>query len=199
MGCSLPHSSVHGIFQARVLEWVAIPFSGGSSQPRDRTQGLPHCRQMLYCLSHQRSPVSEKSCPSKNWKYKRKRKALSIPLLSWHLLLPFPFTTWFLDRAVCNVCSISSLPTHSPAHTTGSYPHHSTEISHTKLQMISQLLNSMDTMYFPSLYTKIRTDVEKIIYQKKTLDENDNQIHAVSPIFIMGTHLVIYRHISRYI
>ena len=36
--CSLPGSSVHGIFQARVLEWVAIAFSRGSSWPRDRTQ-----------------------------------------------------------------------------------------------------------------------------------------------------------------
>ena len=35
--CSLPGSSIHGIFQARILEWVAISFSGGSSQPRDRT------------------------------------------------------------------------------------------------------------------------------------------------------------------
>ena len=31
-------SSVHGISQARILEWVAIPFSRGSSQPRDQTQ-----------------------------------------------------------------------------------------------------------------------------------------------------------------
>ena len=38
MDCSLPHSSLHGIFQARVLEWVAISFSRGSSQPRDQTQ-----------------------------------------------------------------------------------------------------------------------------------------------------------------
>ena len=36
--CSPPGSSVHGIFQARILEWVAISFSRGSSQPRDRTQ-----------------------------------------------------------------------------------------------------------------------------------------------------------------
>ena len=36
--CSLPGSSVHEIFQARVLEWVAISFSRGSSQPRGRTQ-----------------------------------------------------------------------------------------------------------------------------------------------------------------
>ena len=35
MDCSLPGSSVHGIFQARVLEWVAISFSRASSQPRD--------------------------------------------------------------------------------------------------------------------------------------------------------------------
>ena len=35
MDCSLPGSSVHGIFQARVLEWVTISFSGGSFQPRD--------------------------------------------------------------------------------------------------------------------------------------------------------------------
>ena len=38
MDCSLPGSSVHGIFQARILEWVAISFSRRSSQPRDQTQ-----------------------------------------------------------------------------------------------------------------------------------------------------------------
>ena len=37
MDCSLPGSSLHGILQARVLEWVAISFSRGSSQSRDRT------------------------------------------------------------------------------------------------------------------------------------------------------------------
>ena len=36
--CSLPVSSVHGISQARILEWVAMPSSRGSSQPRDWTQ-----------------------------------------------------------------------------------------------------------------------------------------------------------------
>ena len=40
---SLPRSSVHGIFQARVLEWVAISFSRGSSWPRDRT--------LVYCIA----------------------------------------------------------------------------------------------------------------------------------------------------
>ena len=38
MDCSLPSSSVHGILQARILEWVAIPFARESSQTRDWTQ-----------------------------------------------------------------------------------------------------------------------------------------------------------------
>ena len=33
--CDLMDYTVHGILQARILEWVAFPFSGGSSQPRD--------------------------------------------------------------------------------------------------------------------------------------------------------------------
>ena len=38
MDYSLPGSSVHGIFQAIVLEWIAISFSSKSSRPRDQTQ-----------------------------------------------------------------------------------------------------------------------------------------------------------------
>ena len=38
MGCNQSGSSVHGISQARILEWIAIPFSRRSSQPRDRTR-----------------------------------------------------------------------------------------------------------------------------------------------------------------
>ena len=40
MSDSLPHmhNTVHGILQSGILEWVAIPFSRGSSQPRDQTQ-----------------------------------------------------------------------------------------------------------------------------------------------------------------
>ena len=37
MDCSLPGSSVHGISQVRILEWVAISYSRGSSRPRDQT------------------------------------------------------------------------------------------------------------------------------------------------------------------
>ena len=37
MDCSPPGSSDHGIFQARILEWVAMPTSRGSCRPRDQT------------------------------------------------------------------------------------------------------------------------------------------------------------------
>ena len=55
MDCRLPGFSVHGIFQARVLEWVAISFSRGSSQPRDQTSiSCIFCigRQILFPLCH---------------------------------------------------------------------------------------------------------------------------------------------------
>ena len=58
MDCSPPGSSVHGILKARILEWVAMPSSRGSSQPRDPTHvSYVSCigRQVLY---HQRHPGS---------------------------------------------------------------------------------------------------------------------------------------------
>ena len=46
--CSPPGSSVHGIFQARILEWVAISFSRGSSWPRDWNHTSCFGRRILY-------------------------------------------------------------------------------------------------------------------------------------------------------
>ena len=54
--CSPPSSSVHGIFQTRILEWVVIPFSRGIFLTQGSNLGLLHCRQTLYHLSHQGSP-----------------------------------------------------------------------------------------------------------------------------------------------
>ena len=53
--CSPPGSSVHGILQARMLEWGAISFSRGSSPPRDRTQ-VSCTAGRFFCLSHRGSP-----------------------------------------------------------------------------------------------------------------------------------------------
>ena len=55
MDCSPPGCSVHGILQARILEWVAIPFSG-DRLPKGSNPGLLHCGQILYLLSHHQSP-----------------------------------------------------------------------------------------------------------------------------------------------
>ena len=55
--CSPSGSSVHGVLQARVLEWVAVSFSRGSSQFRDQTCVSCIAGSLLHCrLSHQGSP-----------------------------------------------------------------------------------------------------------------------------------------------
>ena len=59
MDCSLPGSSVHGISQARILEWVAIPFIQGIFLTQGSNLGLLHCRQILYQLSHKGRAKSE--------------------------------------------------------------------------------------------------------------------------------------------
>ena len=56
MDYSLSGSSVHGIFQARVLEWIAIFLLQGIFPTQESNPGLPHCRQTLCRLSHQGSP-----------------------------------------------------------------------------------------------------------------------------------------------
>ena len=58
MACSLPGSSVHGISQARILEWVAISFPRGIFPTQGWNFGLLHCGQILYCLRHKGSPTA---------------------------------------------------------------------------------------------------------------------------------------------
>ena len=58
MNCSPPASFVHGIFQARILEWVAIPFSRGSFWPRDQTLRSCIDRQIPYhCTTRDYFPL----------------------------------------------------------------------------------------------------------------------------------------------
>ena len=46
----------------RILEWVAYPFSRGSSPPRNQNWSFLHCRQILYQLSYQGSPLTHIHC-----------------------------------------------------------------------------------------------------------------------------------------
>ena len=65
MDCSPPGSSVHGILQARILEWVAMPSSRGSSRPRDRTQvsRLLHWQAGSLPLAPPGEPYTSKGFP----------------------------------------------------------------------------------------------------------------------------------------
>ena len=85
MGYSLPGSSVHGILQARKLEWVAISFSRGSSPPRDQT--CISCNIKLYCCS------VAKLCPT-----------FCDPHGLQHTWLPCPS---FSPRVCSNSCTLS--------------------------------------------------------------------------------------------
>ena len=53
---SPPGSSLYVISQARILEWVGIPFSRASSQPRDGSPVSLTAVKILHCLSHEGSP-----------------------------------------------------------------------------------------------------------------------------------------------
>ena len=67
MDCSLPGSSVHGILQARILEWGAIPFSRGPSWTRDQTQ-VSHIAGRLFtvwathCITKHMEEKNDKKC-----------------------------------------------------------------------------------------------------------------------------------------
>ena len=75
MDCSVPGSFIHGVFQTRILEWVAMPSSRGSSQSSDRT--------CISCLLH--SQVDSLASPEKT-------------LNSYNDLLLLPLFFWPFDK-----------------------------------------------------------------------------------------------------
>ena len=92
MDCSLPHSSVHGIFQASLLEQVAISYSKGSFWPRDQTHvSCPHLLRVLsfsfwhFCFSDSQAAgfwSAKAPCGCPLWSY-------------LHIFLPFPSSSLF--------------------------------------------------------------------------------------------------------
>ena len=65
MDCSPPGSSIHGISQARILEWVAISYSRGSSRPRDQTHISCIGKRICLSLSHLGHPLDIMASPKK--------------------------------------------------------------------------------------------------------------------------------------
>ena len=86
MDWSLSGFSVHGILQARILKWVAIPFSRGSFWPRDLNEGLRHCRQSLYQLGTSGGKV--------NWQSENQSQALKSAVVFWHSCDIYQLTHW---------------------------------------------------------------------------------------------------------
>ena len=99
--CSLPGSSVHGIFQPRVLEWVAISFSRAIFLIQGSNPDLSHCRQMLYRLSHQGSNSKKYSLFIWN------SNLTQYPLVSW--ILGFPGSSAGKE-SVCNAGDPTLIP-----------------------------------------------------------------------------------------
>ena len=65
LDCSPPGSSVHGILQLRILEWVAISLLQGIFLIQISNPGLLHYRQILYHLSHREGQQVEKTASAK--------------------------------------------------------------------------------------------------------------------------------------
>ena len=77
MDCSLPGSSVHGISQARILEWIAMLSFRGSSQPRDQTH-------VFYCLPHwQADSLPQRHLGSPNMAFKNYYKVTIIKTVQY--------------------------------------------------------------------------------------------------------------------
>ena len=114
MNCSQPGSSVHGVLQARILEWVAIPFTRGSFQSRDRTRdfwiaggffttdppGKPR-KSSLQCLSWQR-PIKRLQ---KQWLHlqRRARSVADFSLSGCQTEVSAPCCLTMLGTKFCNI------------------------------------------------------------------------------------------------
>ena len=94
MDCSPPSSSVHGIFQARILEWAAISFSRTSSQSRDRT-----------CASW----IGKWICHWANWEAHKVKSSSTSKIWVSNQVLKLCF-------AVCRECNIHSSHLFSKVH-----------------------------------------------------------------------------------
>ena len=143
MDGSLPVSCVHGILQARVLEWVAISFSGGSSRLRDRTRSpalqadaLPSEPPESY-LRQERIELST----DQSWPY---------CLLTWQVI-----AVKTASKSLCVCCSVAQLSdpswTHGLQHDSFPVLHHLMEFAETHVHWVSDAIQPSHPLSSPSL------------------------------------------------
>ena len=110
MDCGPPGSSVHGILQARILEWVAVPSSMWSSRPRNRTyiSGISYIAGRFFTHWATREALSE--CTKPWLSHKITNHIKNCLELWWVLLFPFEFTGHEIFPYVCwGMCLPNSL------------------------------------------------------------------------------------------
>ena len=112
MDFSLPGSSVHGTLQAGILEWVAIPFSGGSSHPRDWTYVFCTTDIFSTIWATREAHSSEIRVVQCQKATAELRKTQCLPLVYLKALFPFCFGVIWKGPLITRPCSI---PTRSSA------------------------------------------------------------------------------------
>ena len=116
MDCSPTGFSVHGILQARIMEWVAIPISRGIFLTWGSNMGLRHWRWILYCLSQQGNPTSpfvifQWIVPPSSW-----FSSSDTLMSSLTLLLTTPISNHSLNSIILIFLLLSLLALHSFGH-----------------------------------------------------------------------------------
>ena len=97
----LPGFSVHGILQTRILEWVAVPFSRGSSQPRDWTQ-VSRIAGRFFTIWATREALIRCNSRGLFWNLKySKQTSLTIPLLPPLKKKCLSYFSYFIILALC--------------------------------------------------------------------------------------------------
>ena len=96
MDYSLPGSSVHAIFQARILECVVISFSRGSSQPRDRTQVSCNAGRRFTIWAAREADEELKSLLMKV-KEESEKVGLKLNIQKTKIMASGPVTSWQID------------------------------------------------------------------------------------------------------
>ena len=90
--CNPTDYTVHGILQARILEWVTVPFSRGSSQPRDQTQ-IFHIAGRFFTTWTTR----EVRKATRKVKEKSKKTGLKLSIQKTKIIASSPITSWEID------------------------------------------------------------------------------------------------------
>ena len=93
MDCILPGSSVHVIFQARVLQWVATAFSRGSSQSRDYINNLRYADDITLMAESE----EELKSPLMKVKEESKKVGLKLNFQKMNIMASGPITSWQID------------------------------------------------------------------------------------------------------